>query len=104
MPGIDFRELRARVAIGEVLDLVGFTPVARSEDQVRGPCPIHRSKTPRSRSFSVNLRTNTFRCFGCGAGGNQLDLWVAISQLTLVAAAADLCTRLAMEDPQVRRG
>jgi DNA primase len=103
MPGIDFRELRALVSIGDVLELAGFIPVARTGDQVRGPCPIHDTKAPRGRSFSANLRKNTFRCFGCGVGGNQLDLWVALSHFPLAEAAADLCRRLAIELPLVHR-
>ena len=103
MPGIDFREVRALIAISQVLDLGGFEVVARSGDQVRGPCPIHGSTTPRSRSFSANLRKNTFRCFGCGAAENQLDLWVAISRLPLINAAEDLCSRLSIKVPLVRK-
>ena len=50
MPGIDFREARSRLPLGEVLDLLGFEASARRGDQLRGPCPVHRSRTPGSRS------------------------------------------------------
>jgi len=36
MPGIDFREARARVHLLEVLKLIGFEPRSRWQDQVRG--------------------------------------------------------------------
>jgi DNA primase len=91
MPSIDFAEVRARIRMAQVLELVGFVAVSRMGDQVRGPCPIHGSSSPRSRSFSANLRRSTFQCFRCGAAGNQLDLWVAISKLPLHQAAAELC-------------
>jgi DNA primase len=103
MPGIDYRQLRAIISIGQVLELAGFESVDRSVDQVRGPCPIHGSTSPDSRSFSANLRKNTFRCFKCGAQGNQLDLWTAVSKLPLHAAAEDLCRRARVEVPQIAR-
>ena len=101
MPGIDFRILRERITIQDVLALLGFKLVTRRGDQLRGPCPIHGSSSPRSRSFSVNLRLNTFRCFGCGRGGNQLDLWAAHSQLPLLEAARDLCAKLSLDVPNL---
>jgi DNA primase len=103
MPGIDFAAIRSRIRMAQVLELAGFVVVGCTGDQVRGPCPIHRSGSPTSRSFSANLSRNTFRCFRCGAAGNQLDLWVAVSQLSLHEAATDLCNRLAMETPFLPR-
>jgi DNA primase len=103
MPSIDFAEVRSRVSIAQVLKLGGFVSVSRMGDQVRGPCPIHGSSSPRSRSFSANLRHSNFRCFRCGSSGNQLDLWVAISKLPLHEAAADLCARVGIETPLVGR-
>jgi DNA primase len=102
MPGIDYAELRARIAIAGVLRLCGFEAVDTSGDQVRGPCPIHGSTFPTSRSFSANLRKNNFRCFKCGAAGNQLDLWVAVSKLSLHEAARDLCAKLGIDLPEIR--
>jgi DNA primase len=77
MPGIDFHEARARVHLAEVLELLGFVPRARAGDQVRGPCPVHRSRSSASRSFAAHLGRDLWHCFGCGAGGNALDLWAA---------------------------
>ncbi len=103
MPGIDYAELRARVRIADVLRLCGFKAAEVMGDQARGPCPIHGSTSPNSRSFSANLRKNTFRCFKCGAAGNQLDLWVAFTKLPLHAAALDLCKKLGIEVPEAGR-
>ena len=33
-------------------------------------CPVHKEKTP---SFSVDVKKNKFRCFGCGIGGDAID-------------------------------
>jgi DNA primase len=103
MPSIDFAEVRARIAIHQVLELCGFEVTESNGDQVRGPCLIHGSSSAASRSFSVNLRKHTFRCFKCGASGNQIDLWVAVSQLPLHEATQELCRRVGVEMPVVKR-
>lgn len=96
---VDFSALRAVVSIGQVLELVGWEPSHRSGPQARGPCPIHKSSSARSRSFSVHLEANVFQCFGCGGKGNQLDLWIAVTGLGVYEAAVDLGERLGMEVP-----
>jgi hypothetical protein len=53
MPGVDFEELRHTVTIQEVLDLVGFTAVTRSDPQMKGPCPVHGSSNKTSASSSL---------------------------------------------------
>jgi DNA primase len=103
MPGIDFRRARACVRLAEVLDLLGFDPSERHGDQVRGPCPVHRSRTPGSRSFAAHLGKGAWHCFGCGAGGNALDLWVAVTGQPLYAAVIDLYKQLGYEVPWLRR-
>jgi DNA primase len=94
MPALDFREARARLQLAEVLDLLGFEPSNRRGDQVRGPCPLHRSRTRASRAFTAHLGKNVWHCFGCGAGGNALDLWVVWTRQPLHAAVIDLFTLL----------
>lgn len=103
MPGIDYAAVRSPVGIRQVLELAGFKAIEQTGDQLRGPCPIHGSTSVGSRSFSANLTQNSFRCFKCGAQGNQLDLWVEISQLPLHKATSDLCKRLGIEPPLMRR-
>ena len=53
MSGIDYSALRRRLRLGPVLELLGFVPATRSGPQLRGPCPVHGSHTPRSRSFAA---------------------------------------------------
>jgi DNA primase len=103
MPGIDFRQARSDVRLAEVLNLLGFEPTKRHSDQLRGPCPVHGSRTARSRSFAAHLGKGAWHCFRCGAGGNALDLWVAVTRQPLHAAVIDLCTRLGREVPWLRR-
>ena len=98
MPAIAFDRLRQQVPLAEVLHLVGCTPSWRCGAQVRGPCPLHGAG-PRSRSFSAQLERGLWHCFGCGRGGNALDLWVLHTRLPLHAAALDLCQRLGLPVP-----
>lgn len=99
MPSIDFAQLKELVPIQSVLELIGFVAAERHSDQVRGPCPLHGSSSPSSRSFSVNLRKNTFQCFRCHAAGNQLDLWAMAQKLPIYEASIDLCQRLGIQVP-----
>ncbi len=42
----------------------------RGKPECQGLCPLHEEKTP---SFSVNLETGSFYCFGCTAGGGPVQ-------------------------------
>jgi DNA primase len=70
MSGVDFAAVRAAISMEQVLKFIGFIPAERRGPQWRGPCPIHDSQSPSSRSFSVNVTKGAFRCFQCGAQGN----------------------------------
>ena len=97
--GIDYKQLRQIVSMADVLELIGYQPTAKLGDQLRGPCPVHGSTSKRSRSFSVDLRGGRFQCFKCHAKGNQLDLYVAITEMPLYEAALDLCDKMQIEPP-----
>jgi hypothetical protein len=103
MPGIDFDVLRAEITMGEVLDKLGFQPASRSGDQWHGPCPVHRSTHPRSRTFSVNLASGRYYCHKCHSHGNPLDLWAAVHKMSLYEAAVNLCGALDREVPWIER-
>jgi DNA primase len=100
MPGIDFVLLRRQISLPQVLDLVGFTPTTRCGPQWRGPCPVHRSASPRSRSFAAHVAKNCWHCFRCGAGGNALDLYLAVTKLPVYEGALELCARLGISAPR----
>lgn len=101
VPGLRFQEVRSLVSMAQVLDLLGFECHERSGDEVRGACPVHATTTPRSRSFSANLRRHVYRCFRCGSAGNQLDLYAAATHQSLHAAAIDLCQRAGCAVPWI---
>jgi DNA primase len=102
MPGIDLRHLRHEITIQQVLDLLGFVPTARRGARLRGPCPIHGDCRPQSRVFSVHLGCHRYRCFRCHSAGTQLDLWAAVHNLNIYAAARGLCHRLSIPVPYLQ--
>jgi DNA primase len=100
--GIDFAVLRQQVTIEQVLRHLGHLDCLRgSGAQRRGPCPVHGSSHASSRSFSVNLQKNVFRCFcpECGAKGNVLDLWAVVHKLPLGEAARHLAQTFGLDLP-----
>ena len=99
MAAIDYRYARTQLRLADVLELIGYQPCWRQGEQWRGPCPLHGSRSATSRSFAAHLGKNLFHCFGCGAGGNALDLWAAVSRQPVHAAVIDLCNRLGREVP-----
>jgi DNA primase len=103
VPGIDFHRLRAEITIERVLRQLGFQPAARSGDQLRGPCPVHGSSSPGSRTFSVNLTSGRYYCHKCQSHGNLLELWAAIHHLPIYEAALDLCQALGHPIPWMTR-
>ena len=103
MPGIDFEVVRANIPIAQVLELVGFAAQARTGNQLRGSCPLHRSNSASSKTFSVNLDSNRYRCFKCQAAGGQRELWAAFQGITVYEAAIELCNRLDIDVSWVHR-
>jgi hypothetical protein len=99
MPLIDLRQARAEIRLAEVLELLGWTARARCGVQVRGPCPVHGSRSATSRSFSAHLGRNLWQCFRCGASGNALDLWIQATRQELYPAVLELYRRLSRVVP-----
>ena len=99
MPGIDSRQARQEIRLAEVLALLGYEPRQRCGEQLRGPCPVHGSKSVTSRCFAAHLGKNVWHCFRCGAGGNALDLWAALTRQGVSEAALDWYRRLGRTPP-----
>jgi DNA primase len=99
MPGIDYNAARALLRLADVLALIGYQPSTQRGEQLRGPCPLHGSRSNASRVFAAHLGKNVYHCFGCGAGGNALDLWAALTRRPLHAAVLELCERLGRPVP-----
>ena len=46
-------------------------------------CPFHNEKTP---SFSINPKSNRFKCFGCGKSGNVIDFVMEFKKIEFPSA------------------
>jgi len=62
-----------------------------------GLCPFHNEKTP---SFAVYPESNSFYCFGCGAGGDGVAFLMRMERLDYVEAVKALSQRVGMQLPE----
>ena len=60
-------------------------------------CPFHNEKTP---SFTVYPATQSFYCFGCGAGGDAITFVKKIENLDYLDAVKTLALRAGLQMPQ----
>ena len=99
MPSIDYAALRGQVSICQILNVIAYQPSSRRGDQWRGPCPLpgHPPAQKHDRAFTVHVQRNIYYCHRCRSGGNQLDLWVALSRHELHEAVIDLCHKLQLD-------
>ena len=103
---IDFGQLKRQVSVTEVLErLTSWQPTVQRKggDELRGPCPIHGSKSPRAQTFSVSLSKSSWRCFKCEDGGNVIDLAAVrldIPRAESVRTVVTLCRRLGIDVPR----
>ena len=61
-------ELRMRCDIEQTISM--YVPLKRRGKNLVGLCPFHNEKTP---SFTVYPDSQSFYCFGCGAGGEVVS-------------------------------
>lgn len=101
MPGVDFARLRLQISLLDVLTLLHFQPVSRTETQLRGRCPFGCNRS--GRTFVAYLDSQRYYCHSCHRSGRALDLWAALQRLSDYDAAYDLCSRLGMETPLIHR-
>ena len=65
-----------------------------------GLCPFHGEKTA---SFNLYPETNSFYCFGCGAGGDVITFTKRIENLDYIDAIKFLADRSGMKMPENRQ-
>ena len=82
----------------DITDIVsGYVQLRHRGRTHTGLCPFHSEKTP---SFVVYPETQSFYCFGCGAGGDVITFVRKINNLDYVEAVKMLAGRAGMPMPE----
>ena len=79
----------------EILPVVeDVVRLRKSGSTYKGLCPFHQEKTP---SFTVSPARGTFKCFGCGEGGDAITFVRKLENLDFVPAIELLAQRFGVE-------
>lgn len=89
------QELKMKMDIEDVIST--YVTLKRRGATLVGLCPFHNEKTP---SFTVYLATQSFYCFGCGAGGDAITFVKKIENLDYLDAVKTLAQRAGLQMPQ----
>ena len=87
-------ELKYRNKIDDVIS--SYVNLKRAGSNKVGLCPFHSERTP---SFTVFTNTETFKCFGCGAGGDVITFIMRAENLEYISAVEFLAKRAGLEMP-----
>lgn len=92
-------EVKYRNKIEDVIS--SYVNLKRAGSNYQGLCPFHSEKTP---SFTVFPNTETFHCFGCGAGGDVISFIMRAENLEYPGAVEFLAKRAGLEMPEEAGG
>jgi DNA primase len=82
-------------AATEILPLVEeVVRLRKAGSTYKGLCPFHNEKTP---SFTVSPARGTFKCFGCGEGGDAITFVEKTENVDFVGAIEMLAQRFGVE-------
>ena len=87
-------ELRRRADVESIIS--SYVSLKRSGKISRGLCPFHGEKTP---SFTVYPDTQSYYCFGCGAGGDVINFIKNIENLDYIESIKFLAEKVGMDLP-----
>lgn len=100
----DSKEVISRVlAATDLVEIVGGYLELKPSGGARykALCPFHNEKTP---SFIVSRDRQTFKCFGCGKGGDAFTFLEEYESLEFKEALQKLADRAGIELPKYRGG
>lgn len=89
------QELKFKTDIEDVIS--GYISLKKRGNTSVGLCPFHNEKTP---SFTVYNDTQSFYCFGCGAGGDAVTFIKKIENLDYMDAVKSLAERAGLQMPE----
>ncbi|MCZ6508637.1 MAG: DNA primase, partial [Acidobacteria bacterium] len=80
-----------------IIDIASeHTKLQKAGQRYKAICPLHKEKTP---SFSVEPVQGLYYCFGCGQGGDAIDLYMRLSGDDFPAAMEALARRYGIAVP-----
>ena len=88
-------ELRMANDITSVIS--SYVSLKRSSRNMVGLCPFHSEKSP---SFTVFADTQSYYCFGCGAGGDVITFIKNVENLEYIEAVKFLAQRAGLRMPE----
>ncbi len=75
----------------EILPVVeDYVRLRKAGGTYKGLCPFHQERTP---SFTVTPARGTYKCFGCGEGGDAISFVEKLEQVDFVGAIESLAKR-----------
>jgi DNA primase len=79
----------------EILPVVeDYVRLRKAGGTYKGLCPFHQERTP---SFTVTPARGTYKCFGCGEGGDAISFVEKLEQVDFVGAIESLAKRFGVE-------
>ena len=95
LPESFLNELKYKTDIEQVISR--YVQLRRRGRNLTGLCPFHSEKTP---SFTVYPDTQSFYCFGCGAGGDAITFVKKAENLDYMEAVRALAERAGLTVPE----
>ena len=94
IPATYIQELVAR---NDIYDTVSrYVSLQRAGRLYKGLCPFHSERSP---SFMVYPETQSYYCFGCGAGGDVIKFTMEMNSLSYIEAVRFLAQQCGMPMP-----
>jgi DNA primase len=79
----------------EILPLVeDYVRLRKAGGTYKGLCPFHQERTP---SFTVSPARGTYKCFGCGEGGDAISFVRKLDSLDFLGAIEKLAQRFGVQ-------
>lgn len=85
-------KIKDRLNIVDVISI--YLKLEKAGINLKAPCPFHNEKTP---SFFVSPDRGTYKCFGCGAGGDMFSFVEQFEGVDFVGALKILAEKAGVE-------